>query len=210
MSGDVSHAGSHSGRLPAARTATAVTAAETRWPAECPAASVALCAPPLVVDGDRRSPALVPGRSARCICGAIGSGWWRLPDGRTFAGSGGGAEPGTRTSEIAVTRPSGSSAPWSSKMSAPLHSKAQPWPGCSAMLRAAHQSIASAAGHAGSWVHTMAVHSGCEESAGSAPVARYCDLFPAGPGATSVLRSARGITGSGASAAWPCPGRRDP
>ena len=32
----------------------------------------------------------------------------------------------------------------------------------------------------------------------------------AGPGETSVLRSARGTTGQGASAAWPCPGRRDP
>ena len=55
----------------------------------------------------------------------------------------------------------------------------------------------------------------------SAPVTRYRDLFPAGaarpacrtaagPGETSVLRSARGITGLGASAAWPCPSRRDP
>ena len=42
------------------------------------------------------------------------------------------------------------------------------WPGCSVMLRAAHQSIASAAGHAGSWVHMMAVHSGYEEPTGSA------------------------------------------
>jgi hypothetical protein len=58
--------------------------------------------------------------------------------------------------EIAATRPSGSSAPWSSKTSAPLHSKVQPWPGCSAMLRAAHQSIASAAGQAGSWAHMTA------------------------------------------------------
>src|SRR5271165_5680895 len=110
------------------------------------------------------------------------------------------------TSEIAVTRPSGSSAPWSSKTSAPLHSKVQPWPGCSVMLRAAHQSIASAAGHAGSWVHIMAVHSGYEEPAGSAPAVRYRDLFPAGaagsgcrtaakPTETSVLRSGRKVSG---------------
>ena len=50
---------------------------------------------------------------------------------------------------------------------------------------------------------------------------RCRDLFPAGaarpacrpaagPGETSVLRSARGITGLEASAAWLCPGRRDP
>ena len=32
----------------------------------------------------------------------------------------------------------------------------------------------------------------------------------AGPGETSALRSELGITGLGASAAWPCPGRRDP
>ncbi len=32
----------------------------------------------------------------------------------------------------------------------------------------------------------------------------------AGPGERSVLQSERGITSLGASAAWPCPGRRDP
>lgn len=31
-----------------------------------------------------------------------------------------------------------------------------------------------------SWVHMMAVHSGYEEPTGSAPAARYRDLFPAG------------------------------
>src|SRR5271169_2091268 len=101
------------------------------------------------------------------------------------------------TSEIAVTRPSGSSAPWSSKTSAPLHSKVQPWPGCSVMLRAAHQSIASAAGHAGSWVHIMAVHSGGEEPPGSAPVAR--------PG---YLSSARGAWGRGPDGGRAVPGVR--
>ena len=39
--------------------------------------------------------------------------------------------------------------------------------------------------------------------------ARACRAA-AGPGETSVLRSERGITGLEASAAWPCPGRRDP
>jgi hypothetical protein len=68
--------------------------------------------------------------------------------------------------EIAATRPSGSSAPRSSKATTPLHSKVQPWPGYSVVLRAAHQSIALADGHAGSWVHMMAVHSGCAKSAG--------------------------------------------
>jgi hypothetical protein len=32
----------------------------------------------------------------------------------------------------------------------------------------------------------------------------------AAAGETSVLRSARSITGLGALGAWPCPGRRDP
>jgi hypothetical protein len=69
-----------------------------------------------------------------------------------------GPPPGLRgrgASETAASLPSGSSAPRSSKTSAPLHSKAQPWPGWVVILRAAHQSIASAAGHAGSWVHVM-------------------------------------------------------
>ena len=35
-------------------------------------------------------------------------------------------------------------------------------------------------------------------------------MWQSPPGETSVLRSERGITGFGASAAWPCPGRRDP